>query len=149
MSEQPAFRGTPHDWWEQAERITMSEAEERTLGNWYITQVRSAGDTGPSYRISTPSKPPNRAKASRIPPGWDAESKRVRLLIRSETPEPVWRTSDFVMADLEEGSGERSLWVRKESTGRWNCLTDGRKNVNDTVMGRLNPRPATITEEPA
>ena len=38
------YIGTPDDWWEQAEEISTAEAQERTLGDWYITVIRTAGD---------------------------------------------------------------------------------------------------------
>lgn len=143
MNTMPA--GTPDDWWEAAEIITTAEEAERHLNCWYITRIRTAGDTKPGYRLSTPSKPPNidrmLALAQRPVP-----SERVRCIFRSTESLPSWMTSDYVQADLDEGKEERAIWVRKR-TGRWHCLTDGRKNVNDHTMALLHPRPATFTVE--
>jgi hypothetical protein len=103
--------------------------------------MRSAGATKDNYRISTPSKPANMDK---LLSGSRAVSERVRLLIRNTESLPAWVTSDFVQADLEEGSDKRAIWVRK-ATGRWHCLTDGRKTINDHTMALLHPKPATFT----
>jgi len=149
MSTEPVFTGTPDDWWDNATPIPVSEAEERTLGNWYITKVRTAGDTKPTYRLSTPSRPPNREKRSKLAE-WDGDrtSDRVRLLISSAVPEPAWRKATYVLADLEQGSDRRVAWVRK-ATGRWHCLEDGRRTINDHAMELLHPLPAafTVTED--
>lgn len=142
MTDQPSFTGTPDDWWEQAERITAAEAEERTMGSWYITQVRTAGDTKPGYRLSTPSRPANQdRKANKS----QHESTRVRRLMSS--PVPAWIGSLMVFADTAgEEAMHRLPWVRKNS-GRWQCLADARPTINDHAMAELNPSPAIITED--
>ena len=137
--------GTPDDWWEQAEPITHAEAEERTLGDWYITKVATAGDTKPNYRLSTPSRPPSQHKKDR-PRHNNGLSDRVRCLIRTHQPLPAWQTAHYVLADLERGSERRVPWARKK-TGRWHCLEDGRRTINDNVMAELHPEPATFTTE--
>ena len=143
-STKPVFRGTPDDWWEQATPIMESEAANRNLGDWYITQVRTAGNTKPGYRVSTPSKPYNTDQLLKAIGPHDRVSDRVRLLIRTETPAAPWMTSQFVLADLEEGSADRVPW-RRNNAGRWQCITDGRISVNDHTMRDLNPKPATFS----
>jgi hypothetical protein len=145
MSATPAFTGTPDDWWENAERISHAEAEERNLGDWYIVKMNTAGQTKPNYRLSTPSKPPNMDKRSK-PRYNNGESDRVRCLIRGSEPMPAWMTSPFVMAERPDGGAERVPWVRKNS-GRWQLLQDGRVNINDHAMAELNPKPAFIAED--
>lgn len=140
----PIFLGTPDDWWEQATPIMESEAANRNLGDWYITQVRTAGDTKPGYRVSTPSKPFNTDKLLKAMHSHDKVSARVRLLIRTQTPIPEWMSSEFVLADLEVGSADRGPW-RRLNSGRWQRITDGRISVNDHTMRDLNPKPATFS----
>jgi len=140
------FTGTPDDWWENSECIMESEASNRVLGNWYITRVRTAGDTKPGYRLSTPSKPPNTDNLLRDRGPHDKESERVRLLIRMEAETPLWMMSHLVIADTAVGKTlQRLPWMRKKS-GRWQSLFDGRLNINDHSMAELNPAPARITE---
>lgn len=147
MSEQPTFTGTPDDWWEQAEEIMESEASNRELGNWYITQIRTAGDTRPGYRLSTPSKPPNTDNLIKARGPQDTVSLRVRLLVRGVAEVPAWMTSIMVVADTVVGDEITRLpWMRKKS-GRWQSLYDGRLNINDHAMAELNPNPATISED--
>jgi hypothetical protein len=142
----PVFRGTPEDWWEAAEEITESHAAERTFGDWYITKLRITGSATPAFRIATPSKPPSEARriAYINSRPTDEIATNVRRLIRTETPVAAWLTSDFVMADMDEGSADRCPWIRKNN-GRWQRLTDGRITVNDHTMSELNPHPATIS----
>jgi hypothetical protein len=140
----PVFRGTPDDWWEQATQITVAEANNRNLGDWYITKVRTAGDTKPGYRVSTPSKPYNSdqlLKALQTNPGV---SERVRRLIHHETPIEPWMTSEFVMADLTVDRPERGPW-RRLNSGRWQRLSGPMISVNDHTMRELNPKPATFS----
>lgn len=138
---EPVFRGTPEDWWEAAEEITVSHALERNFGDWYITKIMSAAGVTPAFRIATPSKPPtrhfNRTDGNEI-------SLTIRRLIRTETPLAAWMTSEYVLADLEEGSTDRGPW-RRLNSGRWQRITDGRISVNDHTMRELNPKPATFS----
>lgn len=143
-STQPLFRGTPDDWWEQAAPIMESEAANRNLGDWYIIQVRTAGNTKPGYRVSTPSKPYNSDQLLKAMGPHDKVSDRVRLLIRTKAPIPPWMTSEFVLADLEAGSTRRGPWRRKNN-GRWQQINDARISVNDHTMSELNPKPATFS----
>jgi hypothetical protein len=53
-------------------------------------------------------------------------------------------TSEFVLADLDEGSGDRGPW-RRLNNGRWQRITDGRISVNNRTMRELNPKPATFS----
>ena len=146
MTETPIFIGTPDDWWEQAEEITTAEARNRTLGCWYITLVRTAGDTKPGYRLSTPSKPANQDQLRKdLEKGHAGADPRVRCLLRSTEPMPEWMRSTFVTAEIPNSGAERFPWVRKKS-GRWHCLTDGRLTVNDHTMAELNPTPARFVE---
>lgn len=147
MSEQPVFTGTPDDWWEQAEEIMESEAANRTLGSWYITQIRTAGNTRPGYRLSTPSKPANTDNLIKARGPHDSVSLRVRRLITGEADTPSWVTSLMVVADTVVGDETQRLpWIRKNN-GRWQSLYDGRININDHAMAELNPNSATITED--
>ncbi|MEO3931371.1 hypothetical protein WMO79_00965 [Micrococcaceae bacterium Sec7.4] len=140
----PVFHGTPDDWWEQATQITEAEANNRNLGDWYITQVRTAGDTKPGYRVSTPSKPFNSDQLLKALRSNNGVSERVRRLIHQETPAEPWMASEFVMADMEEGSADRGPW-RRMNSGRWQRITDARISVNDHTMRELNPVPGTFT----
>lgn len=136
--------GTPDDWWKLAEVISTAEAQERTLGDWYITLVRTAGDTKPGYRLSTPSKPANQANLLKLHQKWPGvEAERVRCLVRTTTPPQPWLTSELVQADFKEGSAERVIWVRKNS-GRWHSLRNGNRTANDHQMALLRPVPASI-----
>lgn len=141
---QPVFRGTPDDWWEQATVITVAEANNRNLGDWYITQVRTAGDTKPGYRISTPSKPFNTDKLLKALQANNGVSARVRRLIHNEAPLEPWMTSAFVLADREEGGTARVPW-RRNNSGKWQCVTEPRISINDHLMAELNPKPATFS----
>lgn len=142
----PVFRGTPEDWWDAAEEITESHAAERTYGDWYISKVRGSAGVAPAFRVATPGKPANENRRRQLEARvHDPISATVRRLIRVEVPVEPWLESEFVMADREEGSGERSPWRRKNS-GRWQCLQDLRITVNDRQMAELNPRPATFSE---
>jgi hypothetical protein len=143
-STQPVFLGTPDDWWEQATPIMESEAANRNLGDWYIAQVRTAGDTKPGYRVSTPSKPFNSDQLLKAMGPHDKVSDRVRLLIRMETRIPEWMTSEFVLADMKEGSTDRAPW-RRNNNGKWQRLKAGMISVNDHTMSNLNPKPATFS----
>lgn len=146
------FHGTPDDWWDNAENILESEASNRTLGNWYIVRQQTAGQTKPTYRVSTPSKPANMDQLLKAKGPHDKVSERVRLLIRSEAETPAWMLSHLVIADTgvatTDGSKlvQRLPWVRKNS-GRWQSLYNGSLNINDHQMADLNPAPARITEE--
>lgn len=147
MSDMYQFVGTPDDWWENSENIMVSEAENRTLGNWYITQVRTAGNTKPGYRLSTPSKPANTDKLLTARGPHDKISDRVRLLIRMEAETPSWMGARLVIADTKVGETVQRLpWMRKNN-GRWTSLFDGRLSINDHSMAELNPASAKITEE--
>lgn len=147
MSEQPVFTGTPDDWWEAAERITVSEADERNLGDWYIVRIvtrRSGGEEGTvRYNVSTPSKPP---KPNGKRWNWNNESAGVRCLIRGRVAVPEWMTAELVLADDPEFEGVRQAWVRKKS-GRWTLLQDNRVAINDHTMSTRNPKPAAVTED--
>lgn len=143
-SDQPVFIGTPDDWWEQATQITEAEATNRNLGDWYITQVRTAGDTKPAYRVSTPSKPYNSDQLLKALRANNGVSERVRRLIHTETPVAPWMTSQFVLADREQGGTDRVPW-RRNNSGKWQCITDGRISINDHMMSDLNPKPATFS----
>jgi hypothetical protein len=143
-TDQPVFRGTPDDWWEQAAPILESEAANRVLGDWYITQVRTAGNTKPGYRLSTPSKPFNLDQLKKAMGPHDKVSDRVRVLIRTRTRIPEWMGSEFVLANMEEGSTERAPW-RRNNNGRWQRLKAGMISVNDHTMSNLNPKPATFS----
>lgn len=141
----PVFRGTPDDWWDNAEVITVAEANNRIVGDWYIAQVRTAGNTKPGYRVSTPSQAYNSdqlLKAIRANLGM---SDRVRRLIHYETPLEAWINCDFVMADLTVDRPERGPW-RRQNNGRWQRLTGPMLSINDHNMRELNPVPATFTE---
>lgn len=143
----PVFVGNPDDWWEQAERIMISEANNRSLGAWYITRQRTAGQTKPSYRLMTPSKPPNMDQLLKEMGPHNRESETVRCLMRMELEMPPWMTAHLVIADTEVGGIKQRLpWVRKNS-GRWQSVFDGRLNINDHSMAELNPAPARIIEE--
>lgn len=143
--DQPVFQGTPEDWWEAAEEITESHAAERTFGDWYITRIHNSAGATPAFRIATPSRPPNEARRfSLANNGLDLIASNVRRLIRTETPVAAWMTSEFVLADLDEGSGDRGPW-RRMNNGRWQRITDGRITVNDRTMRELNPKPATFS----
>lgn len=162
MSEQPIFKGTPDDWWDQASVITEAEAENRKLGDWYIVKQAHANGSGFSYRMMTPAKPYNADQLVKaLNAGKGHPSERVRCLIRTDQQLPAWQTAEFVYADLKKDAyyrgedGEhigwveestRRLWTRK-ANGRWNCLHDGRVSVNDQTMATLNPKPAKIIEE--
>lgn len=141
----PVFRGTPEDWWEAAEEITESHAAERCFGDWYITQVRNSTGATPAFRVATPSRPPNEARRIALINSrpTDEIAPFVRRLIHTETPVAAWMTADYVLADMEEGSIDRSPW-RRQNNGRWQRLTDGRISVNDHTMSGLNPKPATF-----
>jgi hypothetical protein len=145
-STEPVFSGTPDDWWEAAEEITQSHAAERDFGDWYITKVRNSAGAAPAFRLSTPSKPPNEVRRSNLAKMYpvDAISDTVRRLIRVETPVEAWMTSEYVLADLEEGSADRGPW-RRMNSGRWQRITDGRISVNDHTMRELNPKSATFS----
>jgi hypothetical protein len=145
-STEPVFRGTPDEWWEAAEEITQSHAAERDFGDWYITKVRNFAGAAPAFRIATPSKPPNEVRRSNLAKMYpvDEISDTVRRLIHVETPVAAWMTSEYVLADLKEGSAERGPW-RRMNSGRWQRITDARISVNDHTMSELNPLPATFT----
>lgn len=142
---QPVFRGTPEDWWNGAEEITESHAAEPNLGDWYIRWLRNSAGTKPSFRVSTPSRPPNEVKRRAMATALkgDPISQNVRRLIKTEEPTPAWMTSEFVMADVSEGGAERGPWHRKPS-GKWHLVRDGRVSVLDRAMAKLNPVPATF-----
>lgn len=140
------FVGTPDDWWEQAERIQISEANNRSLGAWYITKQRTAGATKPFYRLMTPSKPPNMDQLLKEQGPHNRESETVRCLMRLEMEMPAWMSASLVIADTKtEGYVQRLPWIRKNN-GRWHSLFDGRLTINDHSMAELNPTPAAITE---
>lgn len=143
--ELPVFRGTPEDWWEAAEEITESHAAEKNLGDWYITWLRGTKGPTPAFRVATPSRPPNMAKRNAIAKGYkgDPISENVRRLIKASMKTPAWMLSEFVMADVSEGSGERGPWHRKPN-GKWQLVRDGRIHVYDVAMSKLNPTPATF-----
>lgn len=148
MTENTLPAGTPDDWWEAAQPIMESEAAERNLGAWYITKVRTAGDTKPNYRLSTPSKPPNMDKRLKLAtsPHFERESIRVRCLIpAAPEAEPAWVTAQYVIADVPD-QADRQLWVRRKS-GKWGLVLNGNKQVNDHTMAELNPAPARVVED--
>lgn len=145
MSDQPVFHGTPDDWWENAERISTSEAAERDLGSWYISKYKTAG--GPTaYRIAQPSRVPNLAARRKIEEGYHAntESEAVRCLIRVTEAIPEWMTATYVLAEKPDGGAEKFPWVRKKN-GRWTLIADGSVTLTDRTMAELNPKPATFT----
>jgi hypothetical protein len=152
MTDLQAFAGTPDDWWEQAERIQVSEANNRSLGAWYITKQKTAGQTKAVYRLMTPSRPPSMDQLLKSLGPHNRESDSVRCLMRLEMEMPAWMTSQIVIADTGMATTEgkkmvqRLPWVRKNS-GRWQSLFDGRRNINDHEMAELNPAPARITED--
>ena len=154
MSTQPTFTGTPDDWWENAERITIEESMQKQMGNWYITKMKpyssgwhpspedEAKDSG-AYRIATPTKPPAVAK---IPEHQrQDEAEWCRLLIRGENKMPAWVGAMYVMADVPGSEGQKGAWVRNNS-GRWKLISDNRITVNDRTMENLNPVPAIFTQ---
>lgn len=142
----PVFHGTPEDWWNQAEEITESHAAEKNLGDWYITWLRGTAGTSPAFRVATPSRPPNEAKRRAMAQKYNGDpiSKNVRRLIKAPVSTPAWMTSEFVLADVRQGSAERGPWHRKPS-GKWQLVTDGRVSVYDQTMTLLNPAPATFS----
>lgn len=140
----PVFTGAPTDWWEAAEEITQAEAQERSLGDWYIVKIRNAGGGDGGYRLHQPRTQPNAMNRIKLLEQYGNQvSDRVRCLIRSETPLPAWLTSEFIMADMK--TGKRGAW-RRASNGQWRCITDGRWTVNDASMAEMNPVPAEIVE---
>lgn len=145
------FEGDPNDWWERAEQISMAEAENRKLGNWYIIRQRTAGKQIHSYRLMTPSRPPLGEKILKAEEQGKhrVTAEGIRVLIRGEAETPAWMTSRVVIADFDdfpEGptTTSRQPWVRKN--GRWQAVYDGRRSINDHAMAELNPVPASIQE---
>lgn len=151
-TNEQTLTGTPNDWWDQAERITEAEAAERVLGTWYITsETRPSGAS--SYRVSTPTlasnEPRKAALRDAIAYGKKRESDmsaKVRVLMRVPIERPAWMDVDFLIADIEIGSTERSLW-RKTNAGNWQLVLDGRVRVGEKTMLQLNPAIANITEQ--
>ena len=146
QADMPVFRGTPDEWWETAEEITQSHAAERDFGDWYITKVRNSAGAAPAFRLATPIKPPNEVRRASLAAMYpvDPISDTVRRLIRVQTPVAAWVTSEFVLADVENGNTDRVPW-RRLSNGRWQRIADARIQINDHSMRELNPVPATFT----
>lgn len=144
--EEPVFRGTPEDWWDAAEEIPESHAEEQNLGDWYIRWIRGSAGTTPAFRVATPSRPPNmtRRHALATAERGDPVSEQVRRLIKSRAPVPAWMKSEFVLADIAEGNSSRGPWHRKNN-GMWKLVTDSRISVNDHTMSKLHPKAATFS----
>lgn len=142
----PVFRGTPEDWWNAAEEITESHAAEKNLGDWYISWIRGTNGPTPAFRVATPSRPPNMAKRNTMARAakGDPISQTMRRLIKASTPTPAWMLSEFVIADVSEGSKERGPWHRKPN-GKWQLIRDGRIHVYDVAMAKLNPKPASFS----
>lgn len=145
-TEQPVFRGTPEDWWNDAEEITESHAAEQNLGDWYIRWLRNSAGPTPAFRVATPSRPPNEAKRSAMARAakGDPISENVRRLIKASKQTPAWMLSEFVMADVSEGSADRGPWHRKPN-GKWQLVRDGRIHVYDLAMAKLHPQPAEFS----
>lgn len=143
QADLPVFRGTPDDWWDQATPITEAEAQNRNSGDWYITRVRTAGETKPGYRLTSPSKRYNSDQLLKAINANLGMSERVRRLIHYDTPVEPWIGSDFVMADLTADRPDRGPW-RRMTNGRWQRLTGPMITVNDHQMSELNPVPATF-----
>lgn len=145
------FEGTPEDWWNSARRVSRAEADNRKLGNWYIVRQRTAGKTLHSYRLMTPSRPPQTDKMLKsLKDGSGARySENVRLLIQGSETVPAWMNAEMVIADFDRDTAEglkidRQPWVRKN--GRWHAVFDGRRSINDHTMAELNPVPAAVQE---
>lgn len=144
-SDVPTFKGSPVDWFDNAERITNREANDKQMGVWYIRKVKNAGGTaaGNTYNISTPTyqKPPT-------PQRWDDdyESEWVRVLYRTKTQGPAWSSAKFLFAEVPGGGAEKELWIRNKN-GRWRMVEDGRVTVSDASMQELNPTIANIVEK--
>jgi hypothetical protein len=142
-SDLPTFKGTPRDWFENAERITNYQADNKEMGVWYIRKVRnSAGaDAGNSFNVNTPSTP----RQPTVPQyGSDYECEHTRILYRSKSSGPAWTKAKWILAEIPGGGAEKELWTRNKN-GRWRLVEDGRITVTDSKMYDLNPTPAQFS----
>ena len=167
MSKKIVLEGTPNEWWEKAEKLTVAETISRQLGCWYISR-KSQSETTNSFHIMTPtlaavetgkkSLARERKKFNalsergedfkeRVQDPDNTMSENVRMFIRQELDKPEWAEDNLLLADLPdaEEEGRRELW-RRASNGWWTLVMDARVRVTNERLAYLNPKRISIQE---
>lgn len=165
MPKKIVLKGTPNEWWEKAEKLTVAETISRQLGCWYISR-KSQSETTNSFHIMTPtlaavetgkkSLARERKKfreqdrygfAVPVEDPDNTMSENVRMFIRQELEKPEWAEDNLLLADLPdaEEEGRRELW-RRASNGWWTLVMDARVRVTNERLAYLNPKRISIQE---
>lgn len=152
QTPQPAFFGTPEQWWEQAEPITEDEAANRHLGTWYISADTNRGEPTGSFRLAQPTLASNATRVDALNRRMylnettpDSIAPNVRALLRVPVEREPWMDGDLVVADSAKGSTERVAW-RRTKAGQWRQVFEANKSAGERAMAELNPVVATINE---